>query len=556
MLEKSGNYSFDEVSQAAELYPSLWIEKHNIKTSNGLPFEFDNHRFMIDVLNDMSQFQVGLKPPQVGWSESMIIKSLYVADKKEKDIIYTLPTATDRDDMVNSKVNRIIAQNPVLKAMVKDHDTVEQKSVGNHLIHYRGTFAAKQAMMISSDLNIHDETDASDPSVITQYETRLAANPNGMRWYFSHPSLAGHGVDVYWQQSNKREWHITCKSCKEEQILTWPDNIDIQRRKYVCSLCKSELSDDDRRDGIWKATAQGEFSGYHISQMMCPWITASKIVDAYNDPQKDKQYFYNYVLGLPYVGSEDKIEPSIILKNCVDEVNEQEGRIIIGMDTGHGIHFTLMNKQGVFFYGNANEITASKDPYDTIRGFLKRWPRSIVISDQGGDLIGIRKLQAEFPGRVFLCFYRKDRKSVDLVDWGENEEYGKVTVDRNRMITLMVEQLRDIGRVRIQGTPEEWREWASQFGNLYREKVLVKETKDKDSRDLYGNEYVWKRNGPDHYAHSLLYAIVGFQRYGGGMAKIVGESMLDGIPKGVMVESQDVHSFVSPEAFRENTLEI
>ncbi len=164
-----------------------------------------------------------------------------------------------------------------------------------------------------------------------------------------------------------------------------------------------------------------------------------------------------------------------MLKNCVDEVNDQEGRIVIGVDTGHGIHFTVMNKQGIFYYGNETEITASKDPYDTLRTFLNRWKKSIVVADQGGDLIGIRKLQAEYPGRVFLVFYRKDRKSIDLADWGENEEYGKVTVDRNRMMTLIVEQIRDIGRLRLNGTKEEWEEYASHYGNIYREKVAVKE---------------------------------------------------------------------------------
>lgn len=136
-----------------------------------------------------------------------------------------------------------------------------------------------------------------------------------------------------------------------------------------------------------------------------------------------------------------------------------------------------------------------------------------------------RQLQAEFPGRIFLCYYQKDKKSVEMVKWGEGDEYWKVSVDRNRMITLMVEQLRDTGRFRLNGTKEEWQEFAEHFRYIYREKVEVKDTKGKDDRSLYGNEYVWKRNGPDHYVHALLYALVGMQRYGGEMAKVVGEDI-------------------------------
>lgn len=528
-----------------ENLPALWVLKHQIKNEAGLPIDFSKRKFLWDIYNDLSPNQVLLKPPQIGATVMNTLKSLYVAKKLRRQIIYTLPTQGDVQDMVGGSFNRIIAQNPILMSWVKEHDTIEQKTVGDSIIFYRGTFTAKQAMMVPSGLNIHDEVDASDPMVITQYETRLQAQEDGgWRWYFSHPSLSGHGVDVYWNQSDKKEWFITCSKCQHEQVLEWPDSVDAESGTYVCRACKGELLDSDRIKGEWRATAEGAFSGYHISQLMLYNKSAKDILAAYNDPLKDKQYFWNYVLGLPYVGSEDKIEPGVVLRNCVDVVNEQEGRCIIGADTGHGIHYVLLNKDGLFYYDHAAEITASKDPYDVIRAHLKRFPRSIAVFDQGGDLIGVRKLQAEYPGRVFLCFYRKDRKSLDLVQWGEGDEYGKVTVDRNRMMQLLVEQMRDIGRIRLNGTPDEWAEYASHFGNLYREKVAVKDTREKDNRELYGAEYVWKRAGPDHYAHATLYAVVGLQRYGGDLAKIVGDDVFAGIPKGQIVQVEGVPTFM------------
>lgn len=535
-----------------ELLPALWIKKHKIKNEVGMPIEFSKRQFLRDMYNDLSPNQVLLKPPQIGATVMHSIKSLYVAKKLKRQIIYTLPTAGDVQDMVSGSFNRIIAQNPVLMSWVRDHDTIEQKTVGESMIFYRGTFTAKQAMMVPSGLNIHDEVDASDPAIITQYETRLQAQEDGgWRWYFSHPSLAGHGVDVYWQQSDKKEWFIKCNKCKHEQVLEWPASVDMEREEYVCKECKAHLTDDARINGQWKATSTGEFSGYHVSQLMLYNKSAKDIIRSFNDPLKDKQYFYNYVLGLPYVSSDDRIEPSVVLRNCVDLVNAQEGRTIIGADTSHGINYVLMNKEGVFFYDRADTITASKDPYDVIKGHLKRFARSIAVFDQGGDLIGVRKLQAEYPGRVFLCFYQKDRKSDKIVRWGENEDYGIVRVDRNRHITLMVEQLRETGRIRLNGTKDEWAEFAAQFDNIYREKIVSKETREKDNKELYGAEYVWKRNGHDDYVHALGYAIIGLQRYGGEMATIVGQGALDGLPKGQIVKPQGVASFVSAGDFAE-----
>lgn len=537
--------------------PALWVLKHQIKNESGFPIDFTQRKYLWDIYNDLSALQVLLKPPQIGATVMNTLKSMWVAKKMGTQIIYTLPTQGDVQDMVSGSINRIIAQNPVLMTWVKDHDTVEQKSVGDSIIFYRGTFTSKQAMMIPSGLNIHDEVDASDPQVITQYETRLQGQADGgKRWYFSHPSLAGHGVDIYWQQSDMKEWYITCPHCSEEQTMTWPQNVDVQKGIYICSACKGELATKDRtsgrwinKDGIaWDGAIAGpyKFSGWHVSQLMLWNKSATDIINASNDPQKDQQYFWNYVLGLPYVSSDDRIEPAVVLRNCIDEVNPRISRPIIGADTGHGIHFVVMNKEGIFYYEHATTITASKDPYDAIRALLNKWKdqKPMAVFDQGGDLIGVRKLVQEYPGQIYLCFYNKDRKTVDLVEWGEGEEWWKVRVDRNRMMTLMVEQFRDVGRVRLNGTRAEWAEYASHFGALYREKIMVKEQRGKDDRSLYGAEYVWKRSGADHFAHATLYAMIGMQRYSGELAKIVGENPLGDLKKGFVAEAPVEHVVV------------
>jgi hypothetical protein len=539
-------YSEAELKAAADLQPYSWVLNNAIKNEVGTPIDFIKRPWLKAIYNDLSPKQVWLKPPQIGATVCNTLKSLWVAKQLKRQIIYTLPTQGDVEDMVGGSFNRIIAQNPILMQWVKDHDTVQQKSVGDSIIFYRGTWTAKQAMMIPSGLNIHDEVDASDPEVITQYENRLQAQEDGgWRWYFSHPSLSGHGVDVYWQQSDMKEWYITCPHCTKEQTLQWPQNIDVATATYVCGGCKQSLPEESRLNGVWKnkdgivwdGTIAGdyEFSGWHVSQLMLHNKTAEQIITAYNDPLKDKQFFWNYVLGYPYISSDDRIDPKTVLLNCVDVVNSQEGRQVIGVDTGLGLHYVMMNKEGAFYYKFDNEITPTRTPYDGLRRLLRDYPKAICVLDQGGELMYTRQLQQEFPGRVFLCFYNKDKKSIDFIEWGKDDEYWKVRVDRNRMMTLMVEQLRDVGRIRLNGTKEDWSEFAAMFGNIYREKLITKEQKGKDDRSLYGLEYVWKRNGPDHFAHALLYALVGMQKFGAGEATIVGEHPLVNLPKGQIV---------------------
>lgn len=555
-MDLTPDFTPEEISQAAELFPSLWVEKYGIKNEVGTPIDFTKRKYLRDVYDDLSPHQVILKPPQIGATVMNVLKTFYVTKKKNRQAIYTLPTADDIQDMVGGSFNRIIAQNPILLDWVKDKDTIEQKAIGDSMIFFRGTWTKRAAMMIPAGLLIHDELDASDQETVAQYQTRLQAQEDGgWTWVFSHPSLVGHGVDLYWQQSDKKEWYVVCPHCAHEQTLTWPDNIDIEKKVYVCTACKEELPDESRINGRWKnqdgvpwnlkIAGDYKYSGWHVSQLMLYNKSAKDIIDSYNDPTHDKQYFHNYVLGLPYIGSEDRIDPSVVLRNCEDRVNDQTDRVVIGADTGHGIHYVLMNKQGVFHYEHAT-LAQYKDPYDRIEEHLKRFHRSIAVFDQGGDLIGVRKLQAKYPGRVFLCFYRKDRKSVEPITWGTNEEYGKVIVDRNRLITLLVEQLRDTGRIVLNGTPEEWATFASHFGNIYREQVKVKETKDKDNKELYGPEYVWKRNGHDHGVHALVYAYVGLQRYGGEMAKVI-DMHATKLPTGRIFKSDDSEVILTGE---------
>lgn len=515
-------YSEREVSEAMETLPALWALKHSIRTSTGLPFEFRDRRFMWDFLNDLSPLQCMLKPPQIGATESEIVKAFWVAHKLRRDIIYTLPTQSDVNEMAGGKVNRIVAQNPVLRSWVKDHDTVFQKSVGDNIIYYRGTFSNKQAMMVSSQLNIHDEVDASDPSVITQYETRLEAQKGGWRWYFSHPSVKGYGVDIYWEQSDKKEWFVA-HSCGARFAMEWPRNVDRDTRTFRCHECGGEITDDERRMGQWMRTAKGPFSGWHVSQLMCPWIDAGNILDKRDDPQKDEQYFWNYVLGLPYVGSANRIEPSQVLANCDPRANSQSPTVVIGVDTGLPVHYVLMNKEGAFYARKCDTVSADYDPYAEIERMLLRFPNSVVVADQGGDLIGIRKLQAKHRGRVFLCHYRPDRKTTELAHWDLQD--GSVTVDRNRLITLVVEMLKEGGRIALSGTESDWAEVARHFGNIRRE---VEETQ-------FGPKHEWKRDGkPDHFVHALCYAVVGLQRFREEAAIIVGAGKLDGIHRGIL----------------------
>lgn len=486
----------------SELSIHAWILENGIKNEAGHLIDFRDHLFLFDIYADNSPKLVCYKAAQIGFSTMAILKSLWLAKTQRLDIIYTMPSSSDMKDFVGGKVNRIINQNPILLNYVRDKDSIEQKQVGENIIYYRGTFTEKAAIAVSSDLNIHDEEDRSKQDVIQQYASRLQHSRHKWEWHFSNPSVEGNGVSRYWSRSDQKHWFITCGSCQSEQYLSWPDSIDRERRCFVCKSCGSELSREARRVGRWvRKYKDREFSGYWISLLMAPWITADEIIKYYET--KSAEYFANFVLGLPYVGEGNQVTPDIIYRNCTTETNTQE-RVVIGCDSGLKKHYVLGNKDGIFHAGIA-------DSWDTIRGFLKQYERSIAVIDALPDLTEPRKLREEFPGRVFLCHYARDRKTFQIIRWGKNDEAGNVTVDRNRMMQIVIDDFTN-RKIPLQGTQDDWSDYESHWATLY--KVTTVDT-------LGVPQSVWETsNGMDHWCHATLYWRVGMDRFSNDGGKI------------------------------------
>lgn len=491
----------------ATVSPYIFCKLYGIKNEQGKLLSFKDRAFLIPILEDRSQFQVILKAPQIGMTVLQLIKTLWWAKYEKKDIIYTLPTESDVQDMAGGKINRIIAQNPIFLDWISEHDTVSQKNVDDNIIYYRGTFTQKAAMMVTSQLNVHDEVDASNPEVITQYETRLQSEPGGMRWYFSHPSIIGAGVDLQWQKSDQKELFVTCRACKEAQTLEWPFSIDQERKCFQCKYCFAEIKDEDRRSTDWRALYPGaEYSGWHISQMICPWIPAEKIIKDFKE--KEAQYFHNFTLALPYADAKSKVTLETI-KGLLTDDNQRIGRVIFGVDTGIKIRWVSGDKNGLF-------ASDECESYEDLQRECDKHKDWIMVIDQGGDIIGARKFQEDNPGKVFLCYFQQDKKSMQLIKWGEKDEYGMVRVDRNRLIQLVVDEMND-KRIPLQGDLEKWWNLWTHWQWMYR----------TIGEDRIGNlVYVWECDKSAHrndWALAMCYWRVGIDRFAETETEFIGE---------------------------------
>ena len=91
-----------------------------------------------------------------------------------------------------------------------------------------------------------------------------------------------------------------------------------------------------------------------------------------------------------------------------------------------------------------------------------------------------------------------------MMEWGTDEEYGKVTADRNRLIQLFIDEMLD-KRVTYNGTESEWQEYISHWMNIYRVWVPMPGEDETTGR----KEFRWERSGHDHYVFAPSIAASG-----------------------------------------------
>lgn len=518
-----------------------WMIENKIKNEKGGAIEFDNHPFLLDIYDDQSQLQVIMKPAQVGLSTLAIIKNHADAKQNKMDIIYTLPTDSDVNTFVSGKVNRIIANNKCMLEDVADKDSIQQKQVDESMIYFRGTWTKKAAIMVTADRLVHDEKDSSKLDIIADYQARIQHSKFKQTHTFSHPSLPETGVHADYLQSDQKHWFVKCPHCNHWQFLSWDlenekkMSIDMELEQYVCKKCHGVLEDWVRSTGQWVAKYKDkEWSGYWISQLFAPYISAKEIIKDFRKPETTAEFFYTKKLGLPYADATAKLLRESFFQNLTGKMwnPSKDERVIIGIDTGLRLDYVIGNKKGLFYQGDC-------DDYRELDALMLRWPKAVAVIDSGGDLIGSRAFASKWKGRVYICYLTGDKNKNELMSWGKGDEHGSVTADRNRMIQLVIDEFRT-KRIPVHGTEADWYEYYVDWNSLSKLKIL-----DPDTRVVKG--YKWVRSGRDHRALATIFWRVGMARFAGMGAIIVSEHEVK--PNSYMVEPNQTVKFDPEKLF-------
>jgi hypothetical protein len=320
----------------------------------GKPFSLKERKHLHDIYRDKHPRVVVVAGRQVEKSETVVRIMLHRGYTRPfTTILYTSPRIEQVTRFVNDRFRPSIRdsrQGILEKSVSKNRDAKTAVGLTNRSVFYFASSwqNADATRGISGDIVFFDECQDLTQTAIETVEKSVSHSeiydPNtelrGICFYTGTPKESGSYYDrVLWGMSDQKRWKVKCIHCEYEQFMSM-DNIIEQsdeRAYFGCLKCKKEL---DRSNGQWVATRPENtlYSGYHLTQLIMPWIPASQILRDFKT--MDISTFKNEVLGEFHSGNVKPISIQDIL-SCTDPNRSLRQGINI-LPSGFAEHDTVM----------------------------------------------------------------------------------------------------------------------------------------------------------------------------------------------------------------------
>jgi hypothetical protein len=566
------SYRFEQLTEDGSLDLRRAKDIAREETSTGL---LGQRQFLQQPLDDQHRYKTEQKSRQCGASENEVRETLWFGDVHPfTKQAYVFPTFDQVADFSKTRIEEVMKESPYVKDRMGFDpitgkkkqgedvvDNVRLRKIGDSFIFFRSGHSPKAGEGIDVDKVTFDEIDRMHPNVTIAFSETLSSSRYGWRRDVSTPSLPGVGVNASFKESDQQHWFMKCPHCNNwftlihdfpkcvvelpkdrngmanhNLHLANPFIMPTDTHAYICLKCKNYVSDETRVMGIWKplfphkAPSQDYgIRGYQISQLMCPWISASEVM------RKRKQYafeqmFENYVIGRPYLGDNVMVTRGDILR-CIDmsmtnPYDLKRENIAQGVDWGNqswgmnGMRHPDNPEMKILLDiwsvedSDVQEVDGRKDnPHVRKTGEkMKQWQVRRAVNDAGYGADRNFELRADFPGKVFSCFY--PNLSTDIsktVDDQWTEDSYKVNVNRTMTLKLMAKEIRDGKWVIPRWVAENplFEIFIKHVTNL----VLIREIDtDEGTKKEVIKERVGTLPGGDHFGHALNYLTIALRK--------------------------------------------
>jgi hypothetical protein len=352
---------------------------------------------------------------------------------------------------------------------------------------------------------ILDELDEANPNSIDMAMARMSHSEFKEVLRLSNPTLPSYGIDLAFQQTDQRFWHLKCEGCEHYNNLdeTFPDCLLELKDKVIraCIKCQKELNPSV---GEWvpRHPSITDKRGYHYSQLFSHYVDPAEILHMYRTT-KNLQDFYNLKLGRAWVEAHNRLSVQEVLALCGDDgiSSEDLGPCTMGVDQGKDLHVAIGRKHAQKS-GEIVHIGVYRD-WEELDRLMRNFGVSRAVVDALPETRNARAFAERFKGKVFLNYYVIHQKGS--YQW--NEQKLTVTCNRTESLDASHKEIMDQDLV-LPREGEIVREFAKHLHNVAKRLIEDEETGSKRY------QYI-KLGGPDHFRHAFNYEAMA-RSYGKG----------------------------------------
>jgi phage terminase large subunit GpA-like protein len=341
-------------------------------------------REILDVIGDPRTHEaVIMKSAQVGFTNGILLNIIgFFIHLLPRGMMLVQPSEGAAKNFTKKKLDPTIRATPVLAALIKeqkrkrgqaDNDTLLSKFFLGGFLQMVGAASPLGLRSDSVGVVLVDEVDGMDPRGAggegDQIELAKRRTETFWDWKVivgSTPTLTEISrIYPRFKASDQRYYHVPCPQCGGEQHLEWGDRdsthgLKFQYTKtstghrivtpgsvyYLCKHCAYPIPERQKfamvRKGRWIASnPESNIPGWHINALISVFSGArwEKVVQQWLNAQGDPgllQVFWNTVLGLPWDGPGEKVDPETLYgrrEKYPAEVPMGVGLLTLAVDT-------------------------------------------------------------------------------------------------------------------------------------------------------------------------------------------------------------------------------
>lgn len=494
----------------------------------GVPFSFHEHEIQEHIARDTAIESNVQKCAQVGVSElSARIALAYVDVMSPFTVAYTLPTQGFAGTFTRTRIDPIISGSSRLKAAIhRTTDNNEVKRFGDSYLYIRGAASSNAPISIPVDMLIHDEFDFCDPTVLTQYQSRLRHSKHKRVRRFSTPTLPDYGINKEFKASKRYYNLCKCDHCNHTFIPSFEQHVkvpgfsgdimslvkrDLNRIKWqlaqlICPKCGKvpDLGPEHRVYVCENPDDNFISSGHQVSPFDFPTIMTAASLVKESTAYDRKQDFINFGLGLPAEDKEATLSPEDFNHLRIGGL-PSAGVYVMGIDVGAVYHIVVgrVHYDDTIIVVHAEKVNMGKFR-DRYRALRKEYSVACTVIDSAPHGETVLAMQGEDPNLYASVYVASNGFSTHEVvhkdqDKDEGREFQRqVNVKRNIAFDVYMHELR-AGNIKfIVKDDEVWGEVVAHHCSMKRVR-----TYDDTTGDL---RYSWvKTDGEDHYHHAMGY---------------------------------------------------